>query len=72
MLWVKRSKKSQDAESKMEVLDCIGMCVLGQMRHEKPRSVRRVEGFGVGSLGQSEYEKPRCLILNGGFRVCFA
>ena len=45
--WVKRSEKSRDTCGKMEVLDCIRMCVLGQMRHEKSRSVRRVEGFGV-------------------------
>ena len=31
----------------MGVLDCIGMRVLGQMRHAKSRSVRRAEGFGV-------------------------
>ena len=46
--WVRRSTKSRDASGKMEVLDCIGMCVfLGQRRHEKSRKVRRVEGFGV-------------------------
>ena len=31
----------------MEVLNCIGMCVLGQMRHEMSRSGRRIEGFEV-------------------------
>ena len=28
--WAKRSTKSRDACGKIEVLDCIGMCVLGQ------------------------------------------
>lgn len=31
----------------MEVLDCIGMCVLGQMRHKKSILVRRIERFRV-------------------------
>ena len=49
---VKRSTKSRDACGKLEVLDCIGMCVLGQMRNEKSRSMRRIEGFWSVFLGQ--------------------
>ena len=45
--WVKRSTKSRNARGQMGVLDCIGMRVLGQMRHAKSRSVRRAKGFGV-------------------------
>ena len=45
--WVKRSAKSRGSFGKMEVLDCIGMCVLDQRHHEKVRSVRRVEDFGL-------------------------
>ena len=45
--WVKRSTKIRDACGKVDVLDCIGLFVMGQMRNEKLRSLRRAEGFGV-------------------------
>ena len=54
--WLKISTKSRDALWKMDVWDCIGMCVLGQMGHEKSTSVRPVEGFGV-CFGSSTVQK---------------
>ena len=45
--WVKRKTKIRDAGGKIGVLDCIDICVLSQMHHEKSRSVRRAEGFGM-------------------------
>ena len=69
--WFKRSTKSRDACGKMEVLDCIGICVRGQMRDDKSRSARRVEGFGV-SFWFKRRTKSRNSCGNDGFGLYFA
>ena len=44
------------------------MFVLGQMRHEKLRSERRVEGFGVD---QAQYENVAIHAINWMFWIVF-